>query len=201
MVAAAARAPAREITRAKHYRRPCDDEAWKRPQHAINREFMEDGGGFLPAALLRSGFEFLELNRTADDWFLMLECFDPHEPFHAPERFKNQYRTGWNGGVLDWPLLREGHRQPGGDRRDPRQLRGAGRHVRPLLRPAARLFRRARPLEGHGAHPVDRPRLPARRARLVGQEPDALLRRDLAHPAASSIIRRTRARAASGATR
>jgi hypothetical protein len=33
----------------------------------------------------------------------MVECFDPHEPFFAPERFKEQYRTGWNAGVLDWP--------------------------------------------------------------------------------------------------
>jgi len=34
----------------------------------------------------------------------MLECFDPHEPFQAPQRSKEQYATGWAGGILDWPI-------------------------------------------------------------------------------------------------
>jgi len=56
------------------------------------------------ARCFASAFEFLDLNRTADPWFLMLECFDPHEPFQAPARFKEQYATGWDGGILDWPI-------------------------------------------------------------------------------------------------
>jgi arylsulfatase A-like enzyme len=75
----------------------------KRTQHAINREYIRQEEDFPGARCFLSAFKFLNLNRTADDWFLMLECFDPHEPFLAPERFKAQYRTGWNGGVLDWP--------------------------------------------------------------------------------------------------
>ncbi|HEX6115312.1 MAG TPA: hypothetical protein VFZ10_23670, partial [Geminicoccaceae bacterium] len=50
-----------------------------------------------------AAFEFLDRNRSAEGWFLQIECFDPHEPFHAPERFKRQFETGYNGGVLDWP--------------------------------------------------------------------------------------------------
>ena len=34
----------------------------------------------------------------------MIECFDPHEPFRAPERFKDAYKTGYEGGILDWPV-------------------------------------------------------------------------------------------------
>jgi Sulfatase len=64
---------------------------------------MRDEREFPGPRCFRAAFEFLDLNRAADDWFLMVECFDPHEPFFAPERFKEQYRTGWNGGVLDWP--------------------------------------------------------------------------------------------------
>jgi arylsulfatase A-like enzyme len=48
-------------------------------------------------------FEFLDLNRDADGWPLQLETFDPHEPFHAPDRFRNAYPSGWNGPVRDWP--------------------------------------------------------------------------------------------------
>jgi arylsulfatase A-like enzyme len=89
----------REKYNAKHY----DFKGWKRTQHAINREFMVEEKDFCLPRCFAGGFEFLDMNRQADDWFLMLECFDPHEPFHAPDRFKDRYRTGWNGGILDWP--------------------------------------------------------------------------------------------------
>ena len=90
----------REKFSPKHYDL---DDGWKRLQHAINCEFMEEEQDFCLPRCFASGFEFLELNHAADDWFLMLECFDPHEPFHAPARFKEPYATGWKGGVLDWP--------------------------------------------------------------------------------------------------
>jgi len=35
---------------------------------------------------------------------MMLECFDPHEPFQSPPRFKEAFKTGYNGGILDWPV-------------------------------------------------------------------------------------------------
>ncbi|MEO1223299.1 MAG: sulfatase [Pseudomonadota bacterium] len=76
----------------------------RRLQHAINRAFMVDEADLPGRKCFAAGLEFLELNRQADNWFLQIECFDPHEPFHAPERFKAAYRTGYNGGILDWPL-------------------------------------------------------------------------------------------------
>jgi arylsulfatase A-like enzyme len=79
------------------------DEGWKRLQSAVNRSYAAAEQEFPGPRCFQSAFEFLDVNRRADDWFLMVECFDPHEPFFAPERFKEQYRTGWNGGVLDWP--------------------------------------------------------------------------------------------------
>ncbi|MCT7378154.1 sulfatase [Chelativorans salis] len=75
----------------------------KRIQHAINREAMVEEQDFPGPRCFRSAFEFLDRNRNADEWFLMLECFDPHEPFHAPERFKAAYDAGYNGRILDWP--------------------------------------------------------------------------------------------------
>ena len=79
------------------------DEGWKRLQSAVNRSYATAEEDFPGPQCFRAAFKFLDLNRETDDWFLMVECFDPHEPFFAPERFKEQYRTGWNGGVLDWP--------------------------------------------------------------------------------------------------
>jgi arylsulfatase A-like enzyme len=90
----------RQLYSGKHYN---FDDPWKRLQSAVNREFARREEDFPGPQCFKAAFEFLDLNRAADDWFLLVECFDPHEPFFAPERFKEQYRTGWNGGVLDWP--------------------------------------------------------------------------------------------------
>jgi arylsulfatase A-like enzyme len=49
------------------------------------------------------GIEFLENNYEADNWLLQIETFDPHEPFTAPMRFRNNYKTNWSGGIRDWP--------------------------------------------------------------------------------------------------
>ncbi len=79
------------------------EAGWKRTQHAINREHFVAEEDFPGPRCFASAFEFLDANRGSDSWLMQIECFDPHEPFHAPERFKEPYRTGWNGGILDWP--------------------------------------------------------------------------------------------------
>jgi arylsulfatase A-like enzyme len=75
----------------------------KRFQGMINREIIREEADFPGPKCFAAGFEFLDRNRDADNWMLMLECFDPHEPFHAPERFKDAYQSGYDGKILDWP--------------------------------------------------------------------------------------------------
>ena len=113
-------------------------------QHAINKEYMREEKDYPGPRCFAAGLEFLEANRSADGWFLQIECFDPHEPFDAPAAFPPGLRHRLEGRRAELALLREGHRQRRGDRRDQGQLRGAGRHVRRLFRPAARLHGRAR---------------------------------------------------------
>ena len=93
----------REIFSHKHYDFDRPHRGKHRLQHAINREFMIDEADFPGPRCFQSAFEFLDQNRSADDWFLQIECFDPHEPFHAPEQYRQAYQNGYNGGVLDWP--------------------------------------------------------------------------------------------------
>ncbi len=81
-----------------------DGSSRMRLQHAINKEWMAEEENFPGPRCFASGLEFLETNKDADDWFLQIECFDPHEPFDAPARFKAALETGWNGGVLNWPF-------------------------------------------------------------------------------------------------
>lgn len=74
-----------------------------RLQSMVNREFMKAESDFCCPRTFASGLEFLDQNRDSDNWLLHLECFDPHEPFHAPARFRERYRTGYTGPILDWP--------------------------------------------------------------------------------------------------
>ena len=34
---------------------------------------------------------------------LQIETFDPHEPFFAPERFREAFPTNYRGPIFDWP--------------------------------------------------------------------------------------------------
>jgi arylsulfatase A-like enzyme len=74
-----------------------------RLQHLVNRESMTHEDAFCTPRTFAAGFEFLDANRDADNWLLHLEMFDPHEPFHAPERFRAMFPSGYQGPVLDWP--------------------------------------------------------------------------------------------------
>ena len=80
------------------------DRGGLRTQHIINHEFMVDESDFPTPKCFASAREFLHINGQSDDWFLQIECFDPHEPFTAPERFKQPYKTDYQGGILDWPV-------------------------------------------------------------------------------------------------
>lgn len=71
--------------------------------HMVNRLYEKDEEDFPTARCFASAFEFLDANRSADNWLLQLELFDPHEPFHAPERFRREGDSNWKGGVLNWP--------------------------------------------------------------------------------------------------
>ena len=77
-----------------------------RARGMINREFIVAEQDYsLPRCFNRT-FEFLDANRDSEDWFLQLECFDPHEPFAAPDRYREHYPTGYNGPRIDWPNYR-----------------------------------------------------------------------------------------------
>lgn len=71
--------------------------------HIVNREFIRQEKDFPSVQCFDAGLRFLDANRTADDWLLQIETFDPHEPFHAPEGYRKDYPTDYDGPILDWP--------------------------------------------------------------------------------------------------
>ena len=69
----------------------------------FNRDHLEAGGTFPLAQCFDAARGFLDAHHAADDWFLHLECFDPHEPFFAPERFLADFPEALGGKIFDWP--------------------------------------------------------------------------------------------------
>lgn len=71
--------------------------------YLVNREYLESRGDFPLAQCFDSANEFLSAHCRDDRWLLHLECFDPHEPFFAPERFLQDHPDALGGKIFDWP--------------------------------------------------------------------------------------------------
>lgn len=70
---------------------------------AVNRQFMQREEDTAMVRTVRKGLEFLDANHNCDNWFLQIECFDPHEPFFVPEAYKDLYPDSYTGPAKDWP--------------------------------------------------------------------------------------------------
>ena len=65
--------------------------AGRMTQDLINRTAMPTQQEHFTHRTISAGMEFLETNQHQDNWFLQIECFDPHEPFFVPEKYLAQY--------------------------------------------------------------------------------------------------------------
>ncbi len=74
-----------------------------RLQGMINRSRIVDEADFPCVKCFDATLDFLNTNGDTDNWFVQLETFDPHEPFAAPARFRDQLKTAYEGLILDWP--------------------------------------------------------------------------------------------------
>lgn len=75
---------------ALEYRR---DLRWR--QDVVNRRWTVEESLHPQTVTFDLGLEFLELNRDADQWFLQIETFDPHEPFFTPGEQPAGPRFDW----------------------------------------------------------------------------------------------------------
>ena len=129
-----------------------------------------------------------------DRFFLMVDEFDPHEPFDTPAPFASMYDPDWDGPDRDLAALpgrRGGQRSARRAHRPshPGQLRLEADLHRPLVRPAARRAGRDRPGPVDRRDPVHRPRPLPGRARPVRQARRPDLQPDGPHPDARALAR------------
>ena len=77
-------------------------------QDFANRAHMRREQDTCQARTFQLGLEFLDTNHAADNWFLHLETFDPHEPYFVPARFRRLYPDRYRGPHIDWPPYSRG---------------------------------------------------------------------------------------------
>ena len=71
----------------------------------VNREFMdlENDLDYSTPQCFEQAIDFIERNHRTDNWNLHLECFDPHEPFACPRKYRDMYEDTWDEFHFDWP--------------------------------------------------------------------------------------------------
>ena len=104
--ACAVNPPLERFRREYHPQQVEETRAGYRLQGALNRDLIRETPEFPCVRCFDEALSFLRTNRDADDWFLQIETFDPHEPFHAPPEYRERFATGWNGPRYDWPRYR-----------------------------------------------------------------------------------------------
>lgn len=72
-------------------------------QNWINRKYMNVEKELSSYKTFEAGLHFLKNNYKDDNWFLQIECFDPHEPFYVLKEFADMYPHEYNGDYFDWP--------------------------------------------------------------------------------------------------
>lgn len=75
-------------------------------QHYVNRLVQEREEDYSSVKTVQAGLDFLEASHGNDNWFLQIECFDPHEPFYAPDRFRKLYTDKEADKAFDWPAYK-----------------------------------------------------------------------------------------------
>ena len=71
-------------------------------QDRINRKYMVEEKEHPLVKTISSGIEFINTNSEADNWFLQIECFDPHLAFFSYQKYKDLYPHDYDGPQFDW---------------------------------------------------------------------------------------------------
>lgn len=74
-------------------------------QHFANRTKQLSEDKMSTVQTIQAGLDFLETYKTQDNWFLQIECFDPHEPFYVPDKYRE--KTSEKNDALYWPAYQK----------------------------------------------------------------------------------------------
>ncbi len=71
-------------------------------QYELNRTMFKSEEDFPSPKTFSSACKWIEQNKGTDDFFLMVEAFDPHEPFDCPKEYLDMYNDTYQGPRYEW---------------------------------------------------------------------------------------------------
>ena len=72
-------------------------------QYQANRAAFRSERDYPTPATFDKAADWVRRHAEADNWFLYLDCFDPHEPFDVPDDFDITYDDDYDGPFFNWP--------------------------------------------------------------------------------------------------
>lgn len=84
-------------------------KVWEIEKNQLNidsRQFEED---YFSPQVFRSAAKWLEQNIHCDNFFLCIDCFDPHEPWDPPHYYREMYDPGYQGKECIHPLYTDNY--------------------------------------------------------------------------------------------
>lgn len=72
-------------------------------QYELNRVKFKREEDYSTPRVFMNACRWLEENKDANDFFLTVEAFDPHEPFDCPREYLDMYNDDYDGPRFDWP--------------------------------------------------------------------------------------------------
>lgn len=73
------------------------------PKYFRNTAHFKQEEDYFAGQVFLKSMEWVEQNKNLKDFFLMIDCFDPHEPFDPPEGYAEMYNPGNDGESIIWP--------------------------------------------------------------------------------------------------
>ena len=74
------------------------------PRYRRNMQYMTEEKQFTSPRTFQAAADWLEDNHHQHErFFLFVDEFDPHEPFHSSEPYCSMYDPDWEGPILFWP--------------------------------------------------------------------------------------------------
>ncbi|MDQ2738126.1 MAG: sulfatase [Actinomycetota bacterium] len=74
-----------------------------RRQDQINRQYLTDVSDHPQTKVFGAGIDFIRSNDKRNNWFLQIECFDPHEPFFSYNQDIQHYSNDYHDQEFNWP--------------------------------------------------------------------------------------------------
>ncbi len=72
-------------------------------QYELNRMRFKHEEDYSTPRVFMKASQWLEENKDSNNFFLMVEAFDPHEPFDCPQEYLDIYNDSYQGPRFDWP--------------------------------------------------------------------------------------------------